>query len=233
MFPKSLSQFVFAALPPLSHNSAQSRIAASRMASGPKLEKPNTRPCSGGASTNMGDKARAPIPAAFAASAISISGLRQNFCDQMQTLFRRGDGEAAVPMRLKRLDQNIARGLHTAAHPAQMGREMSLAQKFGQRGFGQGRRKAIGARPHRQHGIQQRLRRHQIAGAQSRKQDLGESADIGDAARAIHALQSGERRPAITEFAVVIVLDDPGLLRRAQSSSARRRRMVMVTPRGN
>ena len=53
---------------------------------------------------------------------------------------------------------------------------------------------------------------HDIADAQAGEEHFREGAEIGDAARAIHALQRGERRAGIAELAVVIVLDDPGIV---------------------
>ena len=68
----------------------------------------------------------------------------------MQALLRRRDGRGVRAHVFQCRHQHIARGLDPAAHPAQMGREMALVQKIGQRRFGQGGRKTVGAGAHRQ-----------------------------------------------------------------------------------
>ena len=56
----------------------------------------------------------------------------------------------------------------------------------------------------------QRRRQHQVAQPQLRRQRLGERADVEHPAIRIHGLQRIDRPLAIAEFAVVVVLHDPG-----------------------
>ena len=142
--------------------------------------------------------------------AVALAGRKP--CDQMQPLVGRGEVQPAARLLLQNSHQRVAPGLCPSPHAAQMGREMAFVQQRGERRFGEDGRIAVGPGAGFHDFFQQRLGRHQIAGAQARKEDLGKGADIGDAAGAIHALERGERRAAIAEFAVVIVLDDPGLV---------------------
>ncbi len=98
------------------------------------------------------------------------------------------------------------------AHAAQMGGEMALLDERGEHCLDAGR-----------HTLQERARyplehRHQRAWGdveaepQGREHRLGKRADIENALGSVGALQRRQRPPVVAELAVVVVLDDPGVL---------------------
>ena len=66
-------------------------------------------------------------------------------------------------------------------------------------------------RARRRHGRDQRRRQHHVADAQAGKQRFGEGADIDRPFLRIQALHAGGGLAGVVEFAVIVVLDDPGL----------------------
>lgn len=104
-----------------------------------------------------------------------------------------GDPQGLEPLRRAIADYvNLERGARTTA-------DQVLVLTSSQQGAGDG------------HGLHQRRRQHQVADAQSRKQRFGEGAYIERPLVRIQALDAGGRPAGVVEFAVVVVLDDPGL----------------------
>ncbi len=137
--------------------------------------------------------------------------LRGRTGDHMHAAGIGGDREQAIEMPRGRLQQGFAAAGIKLPRAAQMGGEMALGDEAGQRALAQQRR------PHRDAihdplgGLDQRGRQDKEAQPQRREEQLGEAAEIGDAAGAIERAQRRQRPAAVAILAVEIVLGDPAL----------------------
>jgi hypothetical protein len=111
--------------------------------------------------------------------------------------------------------------------------EVSVADEAGEGPLFEAARPGVGERFGGAEGIDEWWRDDQVAEAEGREQHLREGAGIDDALVTIESLQGFDGTDAVTELAVVVVLEDPCPGRSAQSSRARRRARVMMTPVGN
>ena len=105
----------------------------------------------------------------------------------------------------------LAAGIE-AAHAAEVGGKEALSDEVGERRLQEERRILAGDADRRLEALDE-LRRHDDVGdAERREHRLRHRADIDDAAAVIEALHGGDRMAAEAVLAVVVVLDDPGVV---------------------
>ncbi|MNF99770.1 hypothetical protein D3C84_826850 [compost metagenome] len=98
------------------------------------------------------------------------------------------------------------------AHALDMAREMPLGHKRGDDGLGQFRTTAEKGLADVFEAFDLRWRHHQVRKADPRKQHLAERAGVEHPSITVQAFQRGQGTADVAVFAVVIVLDNPGLL---------------------
>ena len=130
----------------------------------------------------------------------------------MQARRRRQDLEpVAEQVPQPGAEQPVA-GLVDLAHLADVAGQVALVDEAGQRGLRGQRGVPVGhelGRPHRR--VQGRGGNHE-AKAQRRQHGLGERADVDHPAAGVEGLQRLDRPVAVAELAVVVVLDDGGVV---------------------
>ena len=122
--------------------------------------------------------------------------------------------------------QDTQPGAVTLAHPAQVPREVATFDEAGEHRLRDRRRIQVGLVAQRQDPVDPGVRRDHVAEPQRRKQHLVEGAEHEDRFAAGEPPHGGERRAAVPELAVVVVLDErgAGLFRPAQEVGAPRGR---------
>ena len=108
--------------------------------------------------------------------------------------------------------QRIAPAAVELAHVADMRGKVPLADEFGGDRLHQLRTVAVIHRARGDERVNQRRRDDQVRQPQRREQRFGEGAEVQHPATAIQALHRRYRQAVVMKLAVVIVLDDPGLL---------------------
>ena len=93
-----------------------------------------------------------------------------------------------------------------------MAGEPTFSKKIRQGGLGDESAVAIYENAGTQEHVHQRLGYDQIAKTQGGKDHPAESARVKDAPRSVHPLEGSEGTAVKAEFAVKIVLDDPGMI---------------------
>ncbi|MNT14854.1 hypothetical protein D3C72_1498750 [compost metagenome] len=99
-----------------------------------------------------------------------------------------------------------------AAHAAQVAGKMAAADKFGKRKLGLYRHAAMDQAGKIAESADELWRQHEIANANAGIEGLAEAAGIDHAFMAVDGPHGWQRRAIITEFTVIVVLDDPGFV---------------------
>jgi DNA-binding SARP family transcriptional activator len=97
-------------------------------------------------------------------------------------------------------------------HPADVPGQPALVDEPGQRRLRGQRGVPVGHELRGLHGLAQRGRDHHEAKAQRRQHGLGERADVDDPPAGVERPQRLDGAPAVAELAVVVVLDDGGVV---------------------
>ena len=105
----------------------------------------------------------------------------------------------------------LAAGIE-AAHAAEVGGEEALADEVGERRLEEERRILSGDADRRLEALDELRRDDDVGDAERREHRLRQRADIDDAAAVVQALHRRDRMPAEAILAVVVVLDDPGVV---------------------
>ena len=99
-----------------------------------------------------------------------------------------------------------------ATHRAHIGAEMPPFDEARQRQLRDGCAVPVQQGPRHRHGRHELGRQDHVTDAQARKQRLGEGADVDRPIVRVEPLHAGRGLARVVELAVVVVLDDPGLV---------------------
>ncbi|MDA9475929.1 hypothetical protein XI03_15755 [Bradyrhizobium sp. CCBAU 65884] len=146
-----------------------------------------------------------------------IGGAAFETGDELDAARRHFDREHLAQMALQSCNEVVAARVIEPAHPAQMREEMPVGDELGQRflDVARGNQPDVPLRDFQR--ADQCRRDDEIAESDIRCHHLREGTDIEHAAMGIEALQGRHRPAVIVEFAVIIVLHDPGLAGHAQA----------------
>lgn len=107
-----------------------------------------------------------------------------------------------------------------------MRRKIALFEEICDHALLEGWRAAVDRRTHGPERVDQIGRNHEIADPVARQQGLAERAGVENPIGLVEAVERGDRMPLVSEFAVVIILDDPAavLLRIGEKAEPSRKR---------